>query len=1000
MQGSVTVSSGKRIAPLLTKVVGAWLTGTFDTDKSVSRAALDSFATAFPSEDKRKAVWRLYQGPLLDYVEDAVLSHTPQTLSDERSTSPDDAEAKYVRVVSTALLTLDKLLENDLDSKAISSNESLQAIFSAKRTWEFASHNDPSVRRAIYRLVANVVNRGMQLDWKLLSSCFIAKSLHIDQPGSSLQYIKALMALTTAHPSVWTTDYSAKTAVSRRLFQYLKQGSQRGQEAWWLHLRQLIKSIPIDTWSGATADSKDRPSYDEASQLLNALHEGVINSDEPRQNSAAAWSTYTDLLFWLLGLLKEDDNRFRLVQSFFYSIVDRFLLATPELAQWAVPTPMSLNICSSSINKLESTYPYTQFSAFYQNKVANLIELMKMSQPESSKNFKSSQDDIIQKARRFLDLQLAVEKNSTSKNGVEAGGPEPQQSSLEHTFIQSNIELVSEAVKLLRERNGKPYGAAGVVYIIFDKRPDTIEQIKGSSTPHILSDLLDKEAPRLLESPSAELLISILLKCRSKLDFKKSFNAILEGYLEKESLRNTNAYSTLLRGITNDDLAQHPDLEQQLLHDLDTALSGDESRWVVIYELLANQNINQWQRQHEQSKAQSIHSRVLEDMLSGLALDGKEDNALTGFDFILHRDQSLRPLLSSHLNVGTLLTRLLLLSDSDNEIKAAKAARLASAVKKVFAKQGENGTDASTVEILGRQLNGEGEALPIMSLVDLAREAFRDAPMNQLSEITSAMFPVTAHWEKALIPFLQLQAPSSVSLITPLQGCAFVVDRERRRSLGGLPRDSEGFSMALRLTILITKLLEDVSLERLTNEQIEALYKYYPQAVQVANDKLSIESANALWIDSTEEVIQEMTATVTTGQKFIHSWIRNEREQSGQGGRPTLVSCWLSQLSNIQGTSALVFNLARTFATIMSEASDVNGISRYMPEWDSSLREVRSSPDVMKSASLLAICRDTLATSALGKRLCNELVADATEIDFDDVNNGELSPCPMKAFQH
>jgi E3 ubiquitin-protein ligase listerin len=987
LQGFLTLSSGKRIAPQLPKVIGAWLTGAFDSDRSVSRAALESFETAFPSEEKRKAVWKIYQGPLLEYVEDAVLRHSPQTLSDERNTSPDDAEAKYVRVVSTALLALDQLLQTDLGEKALGSNETFQGIINAKKISDLASHQDPSIRKSIYKLFTDVVNQGIQLNWKQLSSCFLAKSLHISQLGSSVQYIYTLLAITRVHPSVWTTEYASKTTASRRLCQYLKQGSQRGPEAWWTHVRQLIKSIPTQVWSADITGANEELSYDSASQLLNSLHEGVVSSDEPRQNSVAAWRTYADIFFWTSGMLHENEEQEKLVQAFLYPIVERYLLASSELSQWAVPLSISLALSSSSIRKLELIYPPNRIAAFYQSQVEGLIETMKLSQPESSKNFKASQNDLIQKIYRFMDLQIAVETTKTPTDDTEGADLETQKSELSSTFIRTNIELLREAVKLLHDRNGKPYGVAGLICIILDKRPSIIDEIGRSPTPHLLSEFLDDEAPKLLDSPSAESLISMLLKCRHMAGFEKSFGTFLDHFLRNKTFRNSRAYSTLLRGITNDDLLQHSNLRQQLLQDLDAALDGDDDLWNIIYDILTNENLNQPSKSNS-SPIQSIQSHVLGDMLSGLALEEKEDHALKGFDILLNRNPTLRPLLASHLNLGSLLTRLLLISDSPDEDKADKAARLASLVKRVFAKQGEIGGGASAIEIVSRQLDGDGEALSILSLVNIAREALQDADEDSAPHVASALCPTAAHWQKALTPFLQLQPSPSVSVITRLQGCAFAIDRQRRRSSGGLPRDSEGFSVALRLTILVTKLLEKVTANRLPDEQLQALYLYYPQALQLANDKLGIETANALWIESTEEVVQEVADTVADGQRLIHSWLVDETSSDSNGDRPRLVACWLSELSNIQGTSAQAFNLARTFTTIMTEASDLRGSSRYISLWDSSLRAVRSSPDIMRSAALLAVCRETLATSALGKRLCNELVADATEVDLDDPIDG------------
>ena len=86
------------------KVVGPWLAGLYDNDKIVSRATQESFKQVFNSEHKMKNVWVVYQEAILEYSKDAIVKETVNTLSDERTTSPDDASAKYARVVGVAVL--------------------------------------------------------------------------------------------------------------------------------------------------------------------------------------------------------------------------------------------------------------------------------------------------------------------------------------------------------------------------------------------------------------------------------------------------------------------------------------------------------------------------------------------------------------------------------------------------------------------------------------------------------------------------------------------------------------------------------------------------------------------------------------------------------------------------------------------------------------------------------------------------------------------------------
>lgn len=101
---------GKRILPNLPKIIGAWIAGIYDNDRLVHRAALESFTKVFTTEDKRNNVWRIYQGSILDFVDDVILHQTALTLSDERTVKRDDAEGKYSRVAGAAILLFNRVL--------------------------------------------------------------------------------------------------------------------------------------------------------------------------------------------------------------------------------------------------------------------------------------------------------------------------------------------------------------------------------------------------------------------------------------------------------------------------------------------------------------------------------------------------------------------------------------------------------------------------------------------------------------------------------------------------------------------------------------------------------------------------------------------------------------------------------------------------------------------------------------------------------------------------
>lgn len=108
--GCIGIKSGKRIAKHMPTLVGPWLAGLYDSDTTVSRTTADSLVKVFKAEDKLKNIWNLYESTILDYCNNIISNESVYTLSDERSVSPDDAEAKYARVMATAVMCATRLI--------------------------------------------------------------------------------------------------------------------------------------------------------------------------------------------------------------------------------------------------------------------------------------------------------------------------------------------------------------------------------------------------------------------------------------------------------------------------------------------------------------------------------------------------------------------------------------------------------------------------------------------------------------------------------------------------------------------------------------------------------------------------------------------------------------------------------------------------------------------------------------------------------------------------
>ena len=107
--GALSLAAGKKLSKHLKSCIGPWITSLYDSDRQVSRVALDSFQTVFDNDKKREIVYERYTGDILKYVSDVLLNETAATISDERFITAEDRETRWALVVGMCLTTLSNL---------------------------------------------------------------------------------------------------------------------------------------------------------------------------------------------------------------------------------------------------------------------------------------------------------------------------------------------------------------------------------------------------------------------------------------------------------------------------------------------------------------------------------------------------------------------------------------------------------------------------------------------------------------------------------------------------------------------------------------------------------------------------------------------------------------------------------------------------------------------------------------------------------------------------
>ncbi|KAJ6145689.1 hypothetical protein N7470_009584 [Penicillium chermesinum] len=967
IQGLVSCLVGKRIVPQLPKVVGAWLAGIYDNDRPVQRVALDSFTKVFTTEEKRSNVWKIYQSSTLDFIDDVILHQTPLTLSDERTVKRDDAEAKYARVVGAALMLFNRIIGMALESLSRcfqaqilifvwtgnSPNDDLQKnapeiekILSSKTLWGFCNHEDPFVRRSTYTLLRVVVSREPGwVDWKLISSAIIGKSLSLPQLGSSSELSEALLVLTSSRPHVWTDDYIGKTSASKRLRQYIQKGSQGGSGSFWSNLDKLLRIIPREILVGADkTSSDDTVNISSAVALTEAIQEGLTAREEPRQNLVTGWKAYIRVGSWL-GILIPQDQRSEFIQQRLAPLAMRYVRPDPESSQWALPSQQAQDICADFLAVLISHEHGKELEPLWTKLANDLVEAVKLSSPEQSRDFNASQDAICSEARRLFSLEPIVLSRIT---GAES------ESTTQSVFEKVNLGLVESCLQVLRSRNGKPYGAAGVV----EECVCTMPSIAKHSQE--LLRFVQSEAPDMLFTPSGNQVISIILACREWEGYSSSFESVVERALQLEPEQsNAHILQNLLSNIDFNEVGDKEKLQTLVMRALNKACKGSEPHWQIIRVVLKNP-----------SSRNGLTDRIFLTIVDSL---GEEEGVFDVLNGLNSLGKTVPTAIKDfqHGPYGSKLTeKLLYLAESPSEDIAALTESLIKSFRETVV--GDT-SSRSKIEILK---NGFRHAGDLLQQIEDGKTDFT----------VKDILPSASDWENALAPFLRIPPRPSTAITSPLLGAVHLVQPDISDSLKNLwlsvPRDSNRCTAAFRVTAFITKLMSSFDLvTKLDSDDLESLFVSFPLALQLIDDDLSIENCNGISGVELADQRDEYLELVIQGRAVINKWMHSKASlKSSQDTSISsyFVALWEEKLDQLNETFAVDYRIGQTFVKLMTSL-DINKSSDDVAKI---CRDGRTA-NAIRSASWFSVLRSSILTNSVGSRICNELVADSTGLKPD-----------------
>lgn len=960
VNGAVAVKSGKRVAKYMPRLVATWLAGLYDNDKLVAKAAHDALVQVFATREKVQTVRKAYQEQILAIVRQIIENESPQTLSDERAISPDEALEKYNRVVTAAIGLFSSLLSN----LSREDREKFSALYSelleSKKLWEFAVNGDSAVRRTVHKCLKTYLSSDHELSdatSNILSTIYVYKALDSDQSASASDYVDALSDLTRAVPGVWTTYYTGKKSADRRLRHFLERGSQAAAANYWSSVSGLFDHIPTEVLPKASKD---------VVEMVQSLHSGITRKDEPRSYLTNGYKAY----FYITGLILHglpEDQIHDVLQTTMLPIIKEYTDPISLSSKNALPSTTAANLivdlsCVAGVDKMLLEELPSQVSLF--------TEDLKKSLPEQSKDYTRSQDELQERGSRLSTILVSIIENVPGEE-------------LSKVVDRSVTEIIDTTISVCASRNGKPYSAARTLTTIVSTLGLAV---KRSDSWSRVDEFVSKQSGMLIMSPSAQPLVDLLRQHAERPRFQDATAEAIEVLTTSQGSRTPSQHSYLSQLLTIP-LGQEQQTKiqsvitaylQKLVDanlNIQGGLAPSTNAWDDIGSLVNQQSINS-----------NAFDEILTTLTSQLSLESEKVRLLSALQGLLQIARHASAAFSQYLTTShgkDLLPKVLLLTEASDREVADMAADLSSAVQGGSSTNGVSSSASQLQEVIESGLNeASSDSVSVETLVDQSK---RLLPADGKSTV---ILPNPAVWAERLQVFWSYRPDPALAISHPLGGAMNLIDSDPARlsesNAAPIPRDSQGLSVPMRMLTYTTRLLRETGMElaNLDPALSPSILELMLLTLQLANDNLSIRMSNGIWVGSAPEIESDVVETVSQAQTLVASALSKASswwDQTDESDHAFVRKANMSLFGKATNTSVESYYNALAACVVVSELAELHGT----PANVSTMREENLRPNwrsrsLFQNFSYIVAHKSLLGSSAAAHRLCNEAVADLT----------------------
>ncbi|XP_075958001.1 E3 ubiquitin-protein ligase listerin [Anarhichas minor] len=293
----------RSLAPFLKSLMGHWILSQCDTYTPAASAACQAFHAAF-SPTKQPEALGFCKDDILSVLQDILLKETADTLSDPQSVTEEEREGKYVRMLTSSLLGVKRLLSLLLQSDRTALEERLAHLLNSGKFWKYSKHKTPQVRGAFFEMLCALCEFTPGLVQAEAARLCPAILLSIDDtdPVVLPPVWEAVLHVVSTIPDCWT-HVNAKKGFLPKLWALLKEGGKGMAKALHPNLMPLLSKLPQQVTD---------PTVDFHTTFFSSLIQGLSSeraATSPSESAVIVASVVECLRYCILHNTEEEEEQ-------------------------------------------------------------------------------------------------------------------------------------------------------------------------------------------------------------------------------------------------------------------------------------------------------------------------------------------------------------------------------------------------------------------------------------------------------------------------------------------------------------------------------------------------------------------------------------------------------------------------------------------------------------------------------------------------------------------